>query len=97
MTGTHPGCTRLQCFASLVHSLRLVQADGSVKEIDRASPLFSDVGVSLGLLGVVSTVTVRVTGEAPGAIQVRSNTAGSVNCPTARESAVTASPSGTNR
>ncbi|MGA7933786.1 MAG: D-arabinono-1,4-lactone oxidase [Kovacikia sp.] len=56
-TGTHGGSVHHQSLSGYVQSLRLVRADGSVLELDRAHPLFNAVVISMGLLGIVSTVT----------------------------------------
>lgn len=58
-TGTHGGSIRHGSMSSLIDSLRLVLADGSVLAIGREHPLFDYVGVSFGLFGIVSEVTLR--------------------------------------
>jgi len=59
-TGTHPGAIRFRTFADLVESFRFITATGDIKVIPRNDPLFPAVGVSLGLLGIISEVTIRV-------------------------------------
>jgi L-gulonolactone oxidase len=56
-TGSHGGSSRHGIYPTSVLSFRLVAADGRVLDIDRANPLFEHAGVSVGTLGVVSTVT----------------------------------------
>jgi FAD/FMN-containing dehydrogenase len=55
-TGSDGGSLR-HSFASSIASVRLVTAAGAVVEIDRAHPWFDAAGVSLGLLGMISSVT----------------------------------------
>jgi FAD/FMN-containing dehydrogenase len=67
-TGTHGKNLRFGTMSSLVQSMRLVLASGAVKNIAlrdhkgeySQDPLSRAAGVSLGLLGVISTVTLRV-------------------------------------
>lgn len=67
-TGTHGKNARFGTLSSLVQNMRLVLASGKVKNValrDRRGgasldPLACAAGVSLGLLGVISTVTLRV-------------------------------------
>lgn len=56
-TGTHGGSLHHQCLSGYVQSLRLIRADGSLIECDRTQSQFNAVAVSLGLLGIISTVT----------------------------------------
>ena len=56
-TGTHGGSLRHGILPSSIAALRLVTADGRVLELNRGSELFEHAGVSLGTLGVISTVT----------------------------------------
>lgn len=66
-TGTHGKNPRYGSLSSLVQSIRLVLANGTVKNIALKTldgkatqdPLSRAAGVSMGLLGVVSTVTFR--------------------------------------
>mmetsp|Transcript_15216 Transcript_15216/g.23076 ORF Transcript_15216/g.23076 Transcript_15216/m.23076 type:complete len:424 (-) Transcript_15216:162-1433(-) len=67
-TGTHGKNNRFGTISSLVQSMRLVLANGKVKNIalryqagnSSSDPMACAAGVSLGLLGVISTVTLRV-------------------------------------
>ena len=68
-TGSHGKNKRFGTISSIVQSLRLVLANGGIKNIamrDKdGKPLTEDpyacaAGVSMGLLGVISTVTLRV-------------------------------------
>jgi FAD/FMN-containing dehydrogenase len=56
-TGTHGGSLYHQSLSSCVQSLRLVRADGSILKVDHAEDNFNAIGLSMGLLGVISTVT----------------------------------------
>jgi FAD/FMN-containing dehydrogenase len=56
-TGTHGGSLTCKSLSGYIHTLRLVRADGSVLELDRSHDLFNAVVISMGLLGIVSTVT----------------------------------------
>jgi L-gulono-1,4-lactone dehydrogenase len=56
-TGTHGGSLHLQSLSNYVQALRLIRADGSVIDLDRSQDLFKAVVISMGLLGIVSTVT----------------------------------------
>jgi nucleoside-diphosphate-sugar epimerase/FAD/FMN-containing dehydrogenase len=58
-TATHGGSIHFGSISDCVESLRIVRADGSILEIDRSQDLFQAVVVSLGLLGIISTVTFR--------------------------------------
>jgi nucleoside-diphosphate-sugar epimerase/FAD/FMN-containing dehydrogenase len=58
-TATHGGSLHFGSLSDQVESLRIVRADGSVIEMNRSHELFPAVGVSLGLLGMISTVTFR--------------------------------------
>jgi L-gulonolactone oxidase len=58
-TSTHGGSLEIGSVSDQVESLRLVRADGQVVEIDGTSDLFPAATVSLGLLGIISTVTFR--------------------------------------
>ncbi|MBH8573701.1 NAD-dependent epimerase/dehydratase family protein [Nostocaceae cyanobacterium CENA369] len=58
-TGTH-GCSLFhKSLSGYVHSLRIIRADGSVLELDCLQEIFNAVVISMGLLGVVSTVTFK--------------------------------------
>lgn len=56
-TGTHGGSLHYQNLSGCVQALRLIRADGSVVESDRAQDIFNAVVISMGLLGIISTVT----------------------------------------
>ncbi len=56
-TGTHGGALSHGIFASSIASLRVVTATGHVLELHRGTELFDHAAVSLGALGIVSTVT----------------------------------------
>jgi L-gulonolactone oxidase len=56
-TGVHGGALTHGILATSVAALRLILADGSALEIDRGSDLFPHAAVSLGTLGVTSSVT----------------------------------------
>ncbi|MFB9375454.1 D-arabinono-1,4-lactone oxidase [Kineococcus gynurae] len=58
-TGTHGQGLRQSSIGDAVLSVRMVLADGSVAEFDRADPAFPAVQLGLGLLGAVSAVTLR--------------------------------------
>jgi L-gulonolactone oxidase len=56
-TGSHGGSARHGIHSTSLGSIRLITAGGTPLEIDRTDPCFEHVGVSLGLLGVMSTLT----------------------------------------
>lgn len=56
-TGTHGGSLHHPSLSGAVRALRLILADGSVLEVDRTHELFNAAIISLGLLGIVSTIT----------------------------------------
>jgi FAD/FMN-containing dehydrogenase len=59
-TGTHGTGSRLSCLASQVVGMRLVQPDGQVLAIDDGDPeMLHAAQVSVGVLGVVSAITVQ--------------------------------------
>ena len=58
-TGTHGTSGKLLC--EYLTQCRLVLADGSIKEINEGDELMDAVRVSLGVLGIMSTVTFRCT------------------------------------
>ncbi|WP_299012747.1 D-arabinono-1,4-lactone oxidase [uncultured Polaribacter sp.] len=60
-TGTHGTSGKL--LSEYIDSCRLVLADGSVKEINKEDELLNAVKVSLGMLGVLSTVTFQCEPE----------------------------------
>ncbi len=55
-TGTHGGSGRYGAFSSSVRAIRLVTGEGRVLELGRQDPEFEHAVVSLGGLGVVSTI-----------------------------------------
>jgi L-gulonolactone oxidase len=58
-TATHGGSLHLGSISDAVEAVRVVRADGLVLDIDRAHELFPALAVSLGVLGILSTVTFR--------------------------------------
>jgi len=56
-TGSHGGSSRYGIHPTSVLSYRLVTADGETIDVGRADPRFEHVGVSVGMLGITSTVT----------------------------------------
>ena len=56
-TGTHGGSLEHQSLSGYVRALRLIRADGSILQLDRSQDIFNAVAVSMGLLGIISTVT----------------------------------------
>jgi FAD/FMN-containing dehydrogenase len=59
-TGTHGTGSRLSCLASQVVGMRLVQPGGSVLVVDDGEPeMLHAAQVSIGVLGVVSAVTLQ--------------------------------------
>ena len=55
-TGSEGGSLE-HAFSASLSSMRIVTANGEVVEVGRDHPWFDAVGVSMGLLGVISTVT----------------------------------------
>lgn len=58
-TGTHGGSLHHPSLSGYVHRLRLIRADGSVLDLDSSQGMFQAAVVSMGLLGIISTVTFR--------------------------------------
>ena len=60
-TGTHGTGIGLGCLSSQAVGMRLVQADGSVLEVDgdRDAETMAAAQVSIGMLGVISTITLQ--------------------------------------
>lgn len=58
-TATHGGSLHYGALSDCVEALRIVRADGSIVEVNRSHSVFPAVAVSLGLLGIISTVTFR--------------------------------------
>jgi xylitol oxidase len=59
-TGTHGSGVHVGNLATAVAGLQLVAPDGTLVELDRSDPDFDGAVVSLGALGVVTAVTLRV-------------------------------------
>jgi len=59
-TATHGSSPRRGSLSSHLSGLRLVTADGKVRQLNSADPYFDAVRVHLGCLGVVSAVTLDV-------------------------------------
>ena len=59
-TGTHGQGLGQSCIADSALSVRMVLADGSVREFDADHDWFGAVKLGLGLLGVVTQVTLRI-------------------------------------
>lgn len=58
-TGTHGGSATHGILASSVRTMRLITGDGSPLDLVRGSELFDHAAVSLGMLGVTSTLTIQ--------------------------------------
>lgn len=58
-SGTHGGSSRHGILASSAVGLRLVTVGGGVLDLRRGDPAFDHAVVALGLLGVISTITLR--------------------------------------
>src|SRR5712692_2389008 len=58
-TGTHGSGPRHGSLASLVCGLRLLLADGSVRDLGASDDLFDAARVSLGALGIITRVTLQ--------------------------------------
>ena len=58
-TATHGGSIHCGSLADYVEAVTIVRADGTVVDVDRSHALFPAVVVSLGVLGIMSTVTFR--------------------------------------
>lgn len=56
-TGTHGGSLEHKSLSGYVQALRLIRADGSILQVDSSQDIFNAVVISMGLLGIVSTVT----------------------------------------
>lgn len=56
-TGTHGGSYHHPSLSGCVRQLRLVRADGSVITLQPTDETFNAVALSIGLLGIISTVT----------------------------------------
>jgi L-gulonolactone oxidase len=58
-TATHGGSIHHGSLSDYVEAIRIVRADGSIIDLGRSHEMFAAAVVSLGLLGIVSTVTLR--------------------------------------
>lgn len=58
-TGTHGGSLEHKSLSGYVQALRLVRVDGSILQLDRSQDIFYAAAVSMGLLGIISTVTFK--------------------------------------
>ena len=56
-TATHGGSTHYGTLSDCVDAVSIVRADASIVRIDRSHPAFPAAFVSMGLLGILSTVT----------------------------------------
>jgi FAD/FMN-containing dehydrogenase len=56
-TGSHGGSGRHGIHSTSLRAMRLITASGAPLEMRRGDPHFEHIGVSLGLLGVISTLT----------------------------------------
>ncbi len=56
-TGTHGGSLHRTSLSGYVQAVGIVQANGKVVEVDRSETLFDAIAISLGALGIISTVT----------------------------------------
>lgn len=56
-TGTHGSGDRARCLAATVAAMDVVTATGDLVTVDRASPGFPGLVVSLGAIGVVTSIT----------------------------------------
>jgi len=70
-TATHGGSIDHGSLSDYVEAVRIVTADGTTRHLDRSQPLFAAAIVSLGLLGIISTVTFRCV--PPFALRSRSS------------------------
>jgi len=60
MTGTHGGSAHHQSTASMIRGCRMVLADGSIKDIGEDDELLDWVFPSLGMLGIVTRMTLKM-------------------------------------
>ncbi len=58
-TATHGGSIHHGSLSDYVEAVRILRADGTSRDIDRSDAVFPAAVVSLGLLGIISTVTLR--------------------------------------
>jgi len=59
-TGTHGPSLTEGSVGTMAVAFRIVLASGEVKEVNKGEPLFDAVGMSLGMLGIISTVTLKL-------------------------------------
>ena len=57
LAGSHGGSLKYGTFGSIVTSLRLIKYDGSIITVTKDDPIFQAILVSVGMLGVISSVT----------------------------------------
>lgn len=57
-TGTHGGSLHRPSLSGYVCAVSLIKSDGTLVAVTRDQPEFQAVGLSLGLLGILSTVTI---------------------------------------
>jgi len=60
MTGSHGGSAMHHCTSSMVRGCRIVLADGSLREVAEGDPLLNWMFPSIGMLGIVTQVTLAV-------------------------------------
>lgn len=60
-TGTHGGSLHRPSLSSCVSAVSFVNANGELVTVESTQPEFQTVGLSLGLFGVISTVTLACT------------------------------------
>jgi L-gulonolactone oxidase len=58
-TGTHGSSKKHKSLSACIESIRLVLSNGEVKIIDRRSELWDASSISLGMLGIVTEITLR--------------------------------------
>jgi len=61
-TGSHGGSARHGIHSTSVRSLRLITGDATAEEIGRDDPRFDHAAVSMGAMGIISTVTLACAG-----------------------------------
>ncbi|MEH2326492.1 MAG: D-arabinono-1,4-lactone oxidase [Nostoc sp.] len=58
-TGTHGGSLHHKSLSGYVQALRIIRADGSVLQIDCSQEIFNAIVISMGLFGIISTITFK--------------------------------------
>src|ERR1051325_10494751 len=58
-TGTHGSGKKHKSLSACIESIRIVLSNGEVKTIDRQNELWEAASISLGMLGIVTQVTLR--------------------------------------